>query len=719
MALATVVRMQTEHQRSPLIAPSLMTRPWPWSTINPPKQARSNSSTMPMKHYRISVTLSLLLTLSSSHAQIVSDGMDVPLLAGFDQAMLLFMQQRDIPDAQLAITWQGRLVLARSYDNDSTNPADNQTRFRIASVSKSLTSTLLHRLQQDGVLSMDDSISDYLDLTPAPGDVADPALEDITIRNLLQHLAGISSTEMLGYDPVFNDAAVASALGVELPILKSQIRTFMNGKSLATAPGTNYAYSNYGYLLAGQVIESATGLPYGAYADSVFNPIGIYIGRQARSERHRLYDNEAVAWSGYQAASVMDSSGDLLPYEYGALNYENSAAFGGWTIPAVELAKWMASLDAPGDPDAILNQDSLDQMFGLPENLQRPFPSGDYYYAAGWAVRDYGTGGLNTWHGGSLPGTTSYVVRIRDGFSFVALFNRRNETAPGTWIAALETAIFNARAQVSSWPQHDLFAQSLRPAPAQAGARYSGSWFDQTHNGEGFVIQVINADTAVIYWFTYDRDGQQRWYFGIAQLDGHRMIIRELLQSSGGQFGPAFDPSQVETSIAGSLVINFYDDGSAKADYLLHGDSGYMELSRLSTPFANDDPATAGDWRNGLWYDPAHNGEGFVVEVLADGRVVAYWFTFDDQGNPAWMIGTLQADGLDQGIDLMMNRPEEGNFGVAFDPSRVVVHPNGVANMTLGCQGPSQVIYSGGDAGFPEVTLSLVRLAGYTDSACP
>jgi CubicO group peptidase (beta-lactamase class C family) len=650
-------------------------------------------------------------------AQVVSDGQDVPALAGFDNAMLEFMQAHNVPDAQLAVTWQGRLVLARSYDHQSGNPVNNRSRFRVASVSKPLTSTLMHRLQQDGGVSVDDTLDQYLDLTPPDGQNADPQLGGITVRNLLEHLAGFGTATNFGYDPVFHDVDIANELSVDLPILKSHVRSFMNGKSLVSTPDTEYNYSNYGYMLAGQVIEAATGMPYGAYADSVLNRIGIYDARQSRSQRHRAYADEVEYFSGNRGASVMQDNGGRLPYEYGALNYENAAAFGGWTLNMVEAARWLANLDDPEATDAILDAESQALMFGLPENQQGPYTSGDAYYGSGWLVRDYGGGGRNTWHGGSLPGTTAYIVRIRQGFNFAVAINRRNESNPGAWLGDLESRIIAAYNQVDQWPSHDLFDQELRPAPQAAGARYGGSWYDPDHKGEGFAITVISPDTAVIYWFTYKPDGRQAWYFGVASLDGHRMVIENLLEASGGRFGPDFDPDEVDISTVGSLVINFYEDNKAKADYLLEGDSGYMELTRITRPFANDDPQAAGDWRTGLWFDPSHNGEGYVVEVLEDGRVVIYWFTYDQSGNPAWMLTTSIDGELGSGMTLPMDRHAGGNFGVAFDPSRVQVLENGSADMTISCE-ESDVSYSGGDSGFPDVELTLERIAGYMPLPC-
>ena len=668
---------------------------------------------------RLVVFLSIMMFSVAAHAAEVSDGVEVPELAHFDTTMMNFMAERNIPDGQLAVTYQGRLVLARAYTHNSPQPTTIHSRYRIASVSKPLTSTLVHRAQQDGLLTVNDTLGMHLDLSTLSGQSADPRLANVTVRQLLQHLGGFGDPAQYGYDPVFNDFPVANSTGEGFPVLKTHILRYMNGQPLIHEPGTTYAYSNYGFMLAGMILEKVTGMSYGAYADKVLNPIGIYDARQSRSQEHRLYSGEARYFTSGMAPTVLDNSGGLVPIQYGALNSENNSSYGGWTVSAVEIVRWLSNLDDPDAPDALVNANQRSQMFGLPENQPLPYTLGDGYYGSGWAVRDYGSGNYNTWHSGGLPGTMTYAVRLFTGLTYMVAFNQRNETGQGNWYGDIDQQMSAAITQTTEWPEHDLFPTTLRPRPFDAGARYNGSWFDISHNGEGFAISVINATTAVIYWFTYDREGNQRWYFGVARIDGHRMIVDTLLENRGGRFGPDFDPADVMTSEVGSLVINFYDGGSAKADYVLNGDSGYQELSRLSVPFSSDDPATAGDdWRNGLWYDLTHDGEGYVVEVLPDGRIVIYWFTYDKDGNPAWMIGTIAGPTLQDGAPIPMTLTEGGNFGVGFDPANVIATENGTATMQLRCDGPSSSEYSGGNSRFPAVTLNLQRLATYIDPPC-
>ena len=80
--------------------------------------------------------------------------------------------------------------------------------------------------------------------------------------------------------------------------------------------------------------------------------------------------------------------------------------------------------------------------------------SGACYYGAGWFVRPT-QGDANWWHGGSLPGTTSIVVRSYHNFSWVALFNARTGN---NFDGELDAALWNALAGVTSFPTHDLFS---------------------------------------------------------------------------------------------------------------------------------------------------------------------------------------------------------------------------------------------------------------------
>lgn len=401
---------------------------------------------------------------ANAHAQWQVTGTLVPALAPFDTAMQTIMTNHAITAGTMAVTWHGRLVMAHGY---TLNPGPNDlvvepdSLFRIASVSKPLTSTLINRLIQEGRLSLDDTLGEFVDLAPPPGEAADPRLATITIRNLLEHLAGFAVYSTAGFDPMFYDANIASALGISLPVSQHDVIEYMNGVPLVTAPGTTYNYSNYGFLLLGRVIESVTGMRYADYAKTVLNRIGIFDMRLGHSLEQYRAPNEVFYHSGFNGPTVMDDSGASVPYEYGAFNIDNMDAHGGWIASSVELVRWLSNLDDPTAPDAILDQASIARMFSLPQNYPLPYHLGDYYYAEGWEVRDYGGGARNTWHNGSLPSTTSYVVRTQDGWDYAVILNRRDESGQTDYSVEVDNAMWNAYAQISSWPATDAFPEML------------------------------------------------------------------------------------------------------------------------------------------------------------------------------------------------------------------------------------------------------------------
>lgn len=229
-----------------------------------------------------------------------------------------FMSSHGVTSAQLAMTRHGRLVLAHGY---SFNPGsgdivtDYDSTFRIASVSKQITSILVNRLIQEGRLSLGITLGQFFDLTPVPGKTADTRLANVTVRNLLEHLAGFGNMNGV-YDPMCNDVNIASALGISLPISQVNVVTAMNGVSLNSNPGTTFVYSNYGYLLLGRIIESVTGMSYGDYAASVFRPIGVWDMHLGRSQlAHRGPREVGYSSGGYTSKAVMNSSGQIVPYE--------------------------------------------------------------------------------------------------------------------------------------------------------------------------------------------------------------------------------------------------------------------------------------------------------------------------------------------------------------------------------------------------------------------
>jgi hypothetical protein len=257
----------------------------------------------------------------------------------------------------------------------------------------------------------------------------------------------------------------------------------------------------------------------------------------------------------------------------------------------------------------------------------------------------------------------------------------------------------------------------------------SGSWFDPDRNGEGFVVQVLRDSQAIVTWFTYPPSGEQggqAWLIGTGAATGDRIVIDEMLRPAGAVFGPDFDPSDVTREPWGSLEIVFEDCDRAAASW--NGPpafgSGSMDLVRLSAiddvacePGQVPEPDRIVSGRSGAWFDPYHDGEGWMLEMLPDGRMVAYWFTYDDQGRQAWMIGEAQVMGRTLWIeDLLISGG--ARFGDAFDPEDVQLTSWGSLGFLFEDCSQGLMRYSSPDPRFGAGSLTPVQLASLANTDC-
>ncbi len=101
-------------------------------------------------------------------------GTAVSALAGFDNQMKAFMQARGVTAGQLAVTYKGRLVLARGYSTSTALTVNPTSLFRIASLTKSFTAAAIVKLVQDGKLDLATPVVQHP--RHHPGDRSDPGL---------------------------------------------------------------------------------------------------------------------------------------------------------------------------------------------------------------------------------------------------------------------------------------------------------------------------------------------------------------------------------------------------------------------------------------------------------------------------------------------------------------------------------------------------------------
>lgn len=158
---------------------------------------------------------------------------------------------------------------------------------------------------------------------------------------------------------------------------------------------------------------------------------------------------------------------------------------------------------------------------------------------------------------------------------------------------------YQALGQVGEIDLHRLthtMAAGCRPIHGMTGepvfdyAGQSGSWYQPDRDGEGWLLQWMAHNEALLTWYTYDDDGNQFWMIGEGALVGGRLVFPELYSTRGGRFGEAFDPDDVQRLVWGRLELDLgCDSGSARYESALPefgaGEiADLVHLSRLVRP---------------------------------------------------------------------------------------------------------------------------------------
>ena len=310
-----------------------------------------------------------------------------------EQTIENFMRKYQIPGLSIAIARQEEIIFAKGYgfaDIEKKVPVNITHKFRIASVSKPVTSVAIMKLREQGKLSLEDKVFGTGGILANDYHVEDELLKQITVRHLLEHTAGKEWAND-SHDPMFQKPDLSQA---------ATIRWVLKHRRLTKVPGTEYAYSNFGYCILGRVIEKLSGIGYQHYVrKNIFLPVGV---------KSFSMGNKKPANSLFQVRYYPDT--DESPYWF---NVERMDSHGGWISNAIDLVKFSMSVDGLGED--ILNKESI-KIMTTPSKRNSN-------YSLGWNVNQYN----NWWHNGSLPGTASILVRTEHGYSWAVLLNKRSE----------------------------------------------------------------------------------------------------------------------------------------------------------------------------------------------------------------------------------------------------------------------------------------------------
>jgi CubicO group peptidase (beta-lactamase class C family) len=328
-----------------------------------------------------------------------------------------FMEKYAVPGFSIAVGHGGTIVYQDAFgwaDRENNEAVTPRHLFRIASVTKTITSVAIFSLIESGRINLTDTVfgPNAVTGTDYGQPPYNPGVDQITIEHLLTHTSGGWSNE--ANDPMFMNLAMNHA---EL------IRWTLRNRPLDHPPGQNYAYSNFGYCVLGRVIEKITRQPYADYArDAVLKRCGVTdmtIAGNTLAQRQ--------AWE----VKYYGQGGN--PY---GMNVTRMDSHGGWIATPADLAQFFMHVDGFSTPPNILKPQTIE--------IMTTASAANAGYAKGWEVNKAN----NWWHNGSLPGTSTIAVRTHSGFCWAAFTNTRANSAMDSDLDRLNWSMVR---QVKAW----------------------------------------------------------------------------------------------------------------------------------------------------------------------------------------------------------------------------------------------------------------------------
>jgi CubicO group peptidase (beta-lactamase class C family) len=260
---------------------------------------------------------------------------DAELAAKLDTA-LTKLNANQLFSGIVTVKRQQTVVLQKGYgfaERAAQTPFTSQTTFKIGELSMQFTAAATLLLEQQGKLSVQNSICMYIDSCPE-------VWKPVTLHHLLSHTAGI---------PEYTQSTAGIEL-IKTGATTGQIVALLRGRRLDFAPGAKRDYSHSGFALLGAVIERVSGQSYADFLhEQLFAPLGMQhtgygtpsgafaIGYQDGSNQQLTFDATSLGASG----GLYTTSEDMLRWIDGL--------YSGKLLDAAQLKKMLTSHAAFGD----------------------------------------------------------------------------------------------------------------------------------------------------------------------------------------------------------------------------------------------------------------------------------------------------------------------------------------------------------------------------------
>jgi CubicO group peptidase (beta-lactamase class C family) len=317
--------------------------------------------------------------------------------AAVEAAAHKMVADRLVPGLQICVRRAGATAFSRGFGQaniETATPMSPATVCRIGSVSKQFTAAGILLLVQDGKVSLDDPLSRFLPDFPNA--------ERLTIRRLLSHTAGLGNyTETTPPELIWQIARADRDMAQMLEIMRA------TGAKLVSEPGTNYRYSNTGFVLLGAVIEKASGRSYREFLQArLFTPLAL--SHTAVDDAAEVVPNRAAGYTDNpKAPSGFDNA------SFTSMTYPGGA--GALRSTCEDLCAWHEALLGgkalqPAMLQAMLTPITLNDG-SLPVQTNRKGERTPVRYGFGIGVNPV-DGRAAVSHGGSIQGFGSFLETL-------------------------------------------------------------------------------------------------------------------------------------------------------------------------------------------------------------------------------------------------------------------------------------------------------------------
>ncbi|TYT26648.1 serine hydrolase [Luteimonas viscosa] len=343
---------------------------------------------------RLTATLALLLVPFASHAAAPPTNPDV---AAFAARTLEANCAADAPGMTVLLA-RGDEVLYRGACGRASLelgvPLSPDHVFRIGSVTKQFAAAGVLKLAEDGKLALADPVTKHV-----PGY---PGGDAVTVEKLLNHTSGIRS-----YTDI---ESIMSGGGIMKDLTTAQLIDTFKDEKPDFAPGEGWHYNNSGYVLVGALIEAASGKPWHVYLDEVFfQPLGM---------SHTGYGNEADAVIPRHVGGYSRKDDHWTRAMYLSMTQPHAA--GGLVSTVDDLLRWNRALH-----EGRVLEDAGYRAMITP--VGKAAESGYGFGIFTGTLR----GEPQLWHGGGIPGFSSYLLYLPGSDITVAVLYNADSGRPG------------------------------------------------------------------------------------------------------------------------------------------------------------------------------------------------------------------------------------------------------------------------------------------------